>query len=237
MIARDRLQRHGPGLLVSVRSADEAIEAVNGGASIIDIKEPDHGPLGQASQSTWRAVRLVVPSTIAVSVALGELAEWSDEVRDYGGISFRKLGLAGSGLDWRERWAAIRDREPGQASWVAVAYADWSFVGAPDPTQILEAAIESADCSGILVDTWDKTKPGGLECNESWRAWVERARRAGRFVALAGGLDRERIERLAPLRPDLFAVRGAACEGRDRTGRVQADQVAELVQVIRSTRP
>ena len=34
------------GLLVSVRNAAEATEALAGGASIIDVKEPLAGPLG-----------------------------------------------------------------------------------------------------------------------------------------------------------------------------------------------
>ncbi|MGI9178650.1 MAG: (5-formylfuran-3-yl)methyl phosphate synthase, partial [Pirellulales bacterium] len=36
------------GLLVSVRSVEEAIEAVEGTAAIVDIKEPSRGPLGRA---------------------------------------------------------------------------------------------------------------------------------------------------------------------------------------------
>jgi uncharacterized protein (UPF0264 family) len=226
-----------PGLLVSVRSAEEAREAVLGGASVIDVKEPDRGPLGRATQATWRAIREVVPESIPVSVALGELVDWSDQPSDCHGISFRKLGLARAGSDWQARWAEVRRCEAGKASWVAVAYADRELARSPDPWAILEAAIEADDCSGILVDTWDKTKPTPLAPTPEWRDWVIRAQRAGRFVALAGGLDESMIARFAPLRPDLFAVRGAACAGRDRLGTVRADNVARLVQVIHSSRP
>ena len=37
-------------LLVSVRSAAEAEEALAGGAALIDVKEPANGPLGKAPQ-------------------------------------------------------------------------------------------------------------------------------------------------------------------------------------------
>ena len=40
--------RDRPGLLVSVRSADEAIAALAGGADVIDVKEPNRGALGAA---------------------------------------------------------------------------------------------------------------------------------------------------------------------------------------------
>ncbi len=39
---------HVPSLLVSVRSGAEASTALAGGAAIIDVKEPLHGPLGRA---------------------------------------------------------------------------------------------------------------------------------------------------------------------------------------------
>ena len=37
-----------PGLLVSVRAADEVAAALDGGADIIDVKEPAKGPLAPA---------------------------------------------------------------------------------------------------------------------------------------------------------------------------------------------
>jgi (5-formylfuran-3-yl)methyl phosphate synthase len=236
MIALPLFGRETPGLLVSVRSAEEALEAVRGGASVIDVKEPDRGPLGRATPATWRAVKAVVPPSIPVSVALGELADWTAGPVDYEGISFRKLGLADAGIDWRARWAEVRRLEPGQTRWVAVAYADWRLAGSPDPFAVLEAAIGADDCSGILIDTWDKTKPTPLAPTVEWGDWVAQARQGGRFVALAGGLDRAEIARLSPLRPDLFAVRGAACQNRDRSGLVRADQVAGLVRAIRESR-
>ena len=129
---------------------------------MVDVKEPDRGPLGRANSSVWRAVREVVPASIPVSVALGELAGWTAETVGYEGIQFRKLGLAGAGADWQRVWAKIRQLEPGETRWVAVVYADWASADSPEPIRVLEAAIEADDCSGILVDTWDKTKPSPL---------------------------------------------------------------------------
>ncbi len=44
-------------LLVSVRSADEALSALKGGAAVIDVKDPDRGPLGLASPEVWDEVK------------------------------------------------------------------------------------------------------------------------------------------------------------------------------------
>ena len=223
------------GLLVSVRSAEEAIEAVRGGASVVDVKEPHRGPLGRASARTWRMVREVVPLAIPVSVALGELSEWSDALgSSFEGISYRKLGLANAGPAWRSRWAEIRRDSGGEPRWVAVAYDDWRAAGSPEPSEVLDEALLSQDCAGFLIDTWDKTRPGPINPTTRWSEWIARAHRADRFVALAGGLDREAIVRLGPLKPDLFAVRGSACSGGNRRGLVRAELVAELVRATRS---
>ena len=226
------------GLLVSVRSAIEARAAVFGGASVVDVKEPDRGPLGRSTVETWRAVREAVPRSIPVSVALGELRDREVEEEAgpsaFEGIAFRKLGLAGAGPRWVADWAAIRARGGEGPRWVAVAYADWRIAGAPDPEAVLGAALDAPDCAGVLVDTWDKSRASPVEASPTWSSWVDRAHRGGRFVAMAGGLDLAAIARLAFLRPDLFAVRGAACLGSDRRATVDAGRVAELARAVKS---
>lgn len=88
-----------PRLLVSVRSADEALAALCGGVDIIDVKEPFRGPLGMADDEVIRSVaeqvfnehpRIKLPFGAddplegrrprAFSIALGELTDWFDLV-------------------------------------------------------------------------------------------------------------------------------------------------------------
>jgi uncharacterized protein (UPF0264 family) len=227
------------GLLVSVRSAAEAVEAVAGGAAVIDVKEPARGPLGRANASVWGAVRAAVPPELPVSVALGELREWSGTVRpdvcteDFAGVAFRKLGLADAGPRWRVEWSDLRRELAAAAAWVAVVYADWPRAAAPHPDAVLDAALLAPDCAGILVDTWDKSRASPLAADAAWRRWIARAR-AGppRLITLAGRLDCAAIARLAPLEPDYFAVRGAACAGGNRDGAINRARVANLVRTI-----
>ena len=225
-------------LLVSVRSAREARAAVDGGAAVIDVKEPDRGPLGRADVSVWSEVRRAVPAGMPVSVALGELSEWKKgpppgveappEPVSFRGFSFRKLGLAGAGPGWAADWARVRERFGDGPSWVAVVYADWERADSPPPDVILDAALATDDCAGVLIDTWDKSSESPVDL--SWAHWFERARRSCRLTALAGRLDASEIARLAPLRPDVFAVRSAACFGGDRRAGVDPARVAELVR-------
>ncbi len=222
------------GLLVSVRSAEEARAAVAGGATVIDVKDPSRGPLGRASIDIWAAVRAAVPPDRSVSVALGELVDWDDfdvPPLAWSGLAYRKIGLAHAEGDWPERWAEVRRRNPGPP-WVAVAYADWSIAGAPSPDAMLAVALTTPDCVGVLIDTWNKSRAGRLD--GSWISFVTKVRASGRLIALAGGLDVDAIRRLAPLAPDLFAVRGAACVGGDRLSAIDPDRVAAMASLAAS---
>src|SRR5690349_149197 len=131
------------GLLVSVRSAVEAAAAVDGGAAVIDVKEPSRGPLGRAAAKVWAEVRQAVPAEIPVSVALGELADGAEPTAPgrtaLAGIAFRKLGLAGAGQDWIGRWAGVRAAWGGGPAWVAVVYADAEAAASPPAEAILAA--------------------------------------------------------------------------------------------------
>jgi uncharacterized protein (UPF0264 family) len=223
-------------LLVSVRSAEEALLALRGGASIIDVKEPDQGALGRASCAVWRDVVAAVAAEASVSVALGELEEWlagsPPNLSEYpwAGISFRKLGLAGARTDWKRSWRGLRTAldEPCSPSWIAVIYADWQAARSPRPAEVVAEAMASAAIIGVLIDTWDKSQPAALDPSSS--EWIERLKSEGKLLALAGGLTLESIPHLAPYAPDLVAVRGAACVGGDRRAGIDPVRVARLAR-------
>src|SRR5690349_2021023 len=73
-------QRHGNSqgagmrLLVSVRSAQEVEAAVEGGAEIIDAKEPMRGSLGAVDAAELARIADAVPDGMPFSMALGDLA-------------------------------------------------------------------------------------------------------------------------------------------------------------------
>jgi (5-formylfuran-3-yl)methyl phosphate synthase len=212
--------------------------ALAGGASILDVKEPDHGSLGRAPFPIWRDVSAAIDSAAPISVALGELGEWVDPHSPivpqdvWHGISYRKLGLARAEGDWRMDWRRLRSRldERGGPGWIAVVYADWQEARAPAPDVVLDTALESSEIVGVLVDTWDKTHR--LKMDPGRHRWIERVRREGKFLAIAGGLDLDSIARLEPFEPDIVAVRGAACVGGDRRSSIDPRRVADLARAV-----
>ena len=87
----------GPGLLVSVRSLAEARAAIGGGCAVLDLKEPSRGPLGMADpEVVGEAAGWGRSRGVATSMAMGEVADWSDEaVAEFTlpAVDFAKLGL------------------------------------------------------------------------------------------------------------------------------------------------
>lgn len=240
-----------PRLLVSVRSSAEALAALEGGADILDVKEPARGSLGMADVGTIREVlgtaRIMAlaanaqrsAQTPPVSAALGELRDWLGRrsVPALPPLAYAKLGLAGAMAerDWIARWVAVRrafDRgTKGRSRWIAVAYADWRSAGAPPADAVIAAASETG-CAGVLFDTFNKSA-GGLFAHlggEALAALVAQCRAASPplLVAAGGGLTQADVPHIAGTGVDIIAIRTAACASGGRGGTVTKGAVARF---------
>ncbi|MFM8735615.1 MAG: (5-formylfuran-3-yl)methyl phosphate synthase [Pirellulales bacterium] len=239
-----------PGLLVSVRSAAEAVEAVAGGATIVDVKEPGQGSLGRADPGTTADVIRVVGPRAACTLACGELADGPAAIIDHLRAVADRVGAGGgrpaaikagpAGLDreaWRQAFAAVAAALPAGIEAVAVAYADWETCGAADPGFLIDAAA-ACGATAILIDTCDKTGPGLLQRHPAGRVgeWVAKARASGMLVALAGRLTPADVAVARCLAPDVVGVRSAACVG-GRLGRVDREHVGRLVATLELVGP
>jgi len=230
------------GLLVSVRNASEALAALEGGANVIDVKDPERGSLGAADSATLAEVIDIVNSQAPVTAAVGELIDLdlANLAPMPDGVSYFKIGLAGcrKTSDWRSLWkraiAALSGDRVSSMRAVAVAYADWQTARAPDPEAVLATAIE-LHCPALLIDTWDKS---GGALFDHWpigglTAFLSQVKSRGLMTVLAGSLDGDSFHAAARLSPDLLAVRTAACEG-GRQGMVTRERVQALKDIIES---
>lgn len=232
-------------LLVSVMDPAEVAAAVGGGADIVDVKDPRSGPLGAPAPDVVCAVREAVGSSCLTSVALGEttrppralLAE--ARLAAAIGTDFVKLVLA----DGRRPSTALllrvveAVREAGvETLVVAVAYADVEATQRGWPLE-LPALAADAGARAAMLDTAHKNGTCLLDHlqESSLGLFIERARRVGLQVGLAGSLGAAEIRRLLPLAPDVVGVRGAACRG-GRVGRVDAGRVRRLAHLVRRQR-
>ena len=230
-------------LLVSVTGADEAMDALRGGAEIIDAKDPSAGALGAVDPETFSAIRAAVGLDVVLSAALGDARSASDvecaaEEMAARGATFVKIGFAHVAdvarvAELIER--AVRGCERGSrtSGVVAVAYADAARVGAVDARPLVSIA-EDYGARGVLVDTADKAGPGltALWSTVQLADWVAEVRALGLVGAVAGKLTADDVSAVRFSGADIVGVRGAACVG-GRMGRVSEERVRDLRHRLR----
>jgi|GEM_PF-765910 len=235
-----------PRLLVSVRSAREAERAIAGGVEILDVKEPSHGSLGMASLNEITAIASmppVVSKEIPLSVALGEVIDWSNSSAFPvlpSGISFAKLGLSRctSQSGWQSEWRRVRGafdrRSKSILHWVAVAYADSATAESPGVHEVLDAAIDGG-CAGLLIDTWGKGARNLFFSMDvtSIAEIADKCHAAGLFLAVAGKLDQASLPSLSAVPADILAIRSAACTASNRTSELDSGLVRKFRDEMR----
>jgi (5-formylfuran-3-yl)methyl phosphate synthase len=225
-------------LLVSVTNAAEAVDAVTGGADLIDAKDAAAGPLGPVTVDVLTQIHAQVARSRPVSAALGEATD--EHSIHHAAASFARAGAAFVKVGFAEatrpekvetllQAAVSGARIGGELSDViAVAYADVDRPDGGSAEALIEIAAR-AGAKGVLVDTADKDGPGllALVSQDRLTRWVVRAHANGLLAALAGKLTARDLPLVAGMGADVAGVRGAACEG-GRTGRVSIEKVRLL---------
>ncbi|MDG2126708.1 MAG: (5-formylfuran-3-yl)methyl phosphate synthase [Fuerstiella sp.] len=122
----------------------------------------------------------------------------------------------------------VQRRQPGHG-WVAVAYADHERAGAPPWPEVLSAAVSSG-CAFLLIDTHGKDRSSTLDwLPESELINVrQQCQRSQLSFALAGQLNQTHLPAVRRIQPDVFAVRGAVCDGLDRCSTISGRKVLTL---------
>lgn len=237
-------------LLVSPRDEIEALEAVAGGADIIDVKNPTEGSLGANFPWIIKRIRKLVPRNIEVSAAIGDMpnlpgtASLAALGAVVSGVNYVKVGLLGSRTFddavslMRSVVRTVKEYRT-KVRVVAAAYADWERAGTIDPLLVPDIARKSGS-HVAMIDT--KVKDGKRLFDflslDKLSVFVERSQGMGILSALAGSLQKDDIPVLAKLNVDVIGVRRAALEGIDRvSGRISRRKVRELAEVIKKTRP
>jgi (5-formylfuran-3-yl)methyl phosphate synthase len=227
-----------PGLLVSVRSADEVKAALAGGADLIDVKEPAKGPLAPAEAEVVAAVIDKVRGRVPVSAALGEWspnaiteAHWHLELP----LQYVKWGLAGytATPGWGEDLLDTRRELPINTEMVMVAYADWERARSVPPAEVAKFA-RRYRFKAFLLDTWGKDGKTLLDfmTPDEVAGLVDGLRRVDTTVAVGGSLRPEHVRQLRGVTPDYFAVRSSACAAGKRDGVIDSARVKKWKEVL-----
>ena len=248
----------GTLLLASAASLDDVEAALAGGAAIVDLKDPEAGPLGACDVAILAgaaAIRRRVDPRRPLSAAIGAARDPAAVDRAAAaarlGYDFVKAGLDGEeDPEQAARLlaaivAAIRSAGSGAAGsaaaggrpatrLIAATYADAGAVGALAPDLLADVA-QRAGGSGCLLDTARKDGRTLFDHRgaEAVARFVVQARGRGLLVALAGSFGEEEAARALALGPDIIGLRGALCAG-GRSGRLDPERVRRFAALVES---
>ena len=233
-------------LLISPINEKEALEAITGGADIIDVKNPIEGALGANYPWVIKNIKLLTPRPIEVSCTIGDVPNLP------GTVSLAALGAASLGIDYikvglfgvktveeaifllEQAKKAVKDFNP-LIKIVATGYADAKKVGTLDPSLIPEIAYQSKiDIAMLDTATKDGTNLFSHQNDKQLKTFVDSSHSYGLQVALAGALRKQDLRSVYALGADIVGLRGAACTSSDRNnGYIARKLVAELKEEVK----
>ena len=224
-------------LMVSVQNRDEALEALHGGADIVDVKNLQEALVGSAHPLTVKAVREAIPLERHASVTLGVVPNQIGTVAmaayTAGVLEATSVKVGFMKTDYSaavETLLACREAlESFDTKLIGSLFADNPLYDGLDAEHMLPLARDGR-CDGFLIDTLTKDGRNLFDFIEEaqLREMVLAGKGLGMSTALSGHLRIEDLDELARINPDIVGVRGAVCQKGDRQSGVHRDAVAEF---------
>ena len=224
-------------LMVSVQNLPEAVEAVKGGADIVDVKNLQEALVGSAHPHVVRAVRESVPLENHASVTLGvvpnQIGTVAMAVYTAGVLKATSVKVGFMNTEYDAAVATLlasREALDGfDTKLIGSLFADNPLYDGLDPHNMIQLAVDGR-CDGFLVDTLTKDGRNLFDflSEDELRDMVFDGKQAGLSTALSGHLKIDDLNELARINPDIVGVRGAVCQKGDRTSGVHRDGVAEF---------
>ena len=222
------------------------MEAIAGGADIIDVKNTKEGPLGANFPWVIKEIKQLLPAGIELSCTLGEAPglPGSMALAAYGGaslgVNYVKAGLSGV-KTLQEAVALLKDIVRAakmcnpQVKVVAAGYGDYERAQSIEPALVVEAAfLAKADLAMLDTAVKDGKNIFDFQSTQQLGAFVDLAHGKGLGAALAGSLRAQDLPVVSRIGADFAGLRGAACSDSNReTGHITRERVSDLVSVIR----
>ena len=224
-------------LMVSVQNLPEAMEALHGGADIVDVKNLQEALVGSAHPLTVKAVRDAIPMERHSSVTLGVVPNQAGTVAMAvyaAGIlnaTSVKVGFMTTEYEQAvETLLECREALNGfDTKLIGSLFADNPLYGGLEADHMVELA-KAGQCDGWLIDTLTKDGRNLFDFMPELqlREMVLEGKESGMSTALSGHLRMSDVDELARINPDIVGVRGAVCQKGDRSSAVHRDAVGEF---------
>jgi len=229
-------------VLISIRSLDELIPTIDGGADIVDLKNPSEGSLGAAFPWLIKEIRNI-GKDFTLSAAIGDMpnlpgtAALASSGAAACGADIVKVGLYGprsfkEGVKLLKSVVkAAKDINP-DILVVGAGYADFKFFNGIDSMDI-PSICNAAGADIAMLDTYSKTGQKLFDFIDSkkLRKFVNKSHEYNLLAALAGSLELKNMKEINDLGADIIGFRGAACSGSDRkNGVVEVNRVKKIIE-------
>ncbi|MCH8826033.1 MAG: (5-formylfuran-3-yl)methyl phosphate synthase [Chloroflexi bacterium] len=224
-------------LMVSVQNKEEALQALKGGADIVDVKNLQEAMVGSAHPHVVRDVRNAIPMDRHASVTLGvvpnQIGTVAMAVYTAGVLRATSVKVGFMKTEYAaavETLSACREVLDGfDTKLIGCIFADNTLYGGLEPHYMNKLAKETR-CDGWLLDTLTKDGRNLFDFvrEDELKEMVLEGKEAGMSTALSGHLNIKDLDELARINPDIVGVRGAACTKGDRDSRVDWEAVAEF---------
>ena len=232
-------------LLVSPINPIEAKAAFDGGADIIDVKNPKEGSLGANFPWVIRAVIEAIESKKPVSATIGDFNFKP------GTASLAALGAAVAGADYIKMGLydirttdqaeelmskfvqSIKEYDPNKMA-VTAAYGDYRRINSISPLLLPEVGAKTG-VDVVMIDTGIKDGRSVFEFmnEDELTKFVDDARDLGLTTALAGTIKFEDLDALRRIDPDIIGIRGVVCGG-NRNDEIKKELVEEFKSQMNS---
>ena len=224
-------------LMVSVQNVLEAVEALEGGADIVDVKNLQEALVGSAHPRVVKEVRDAVPMGRHASVTLGvvpnQIGTVAMAVYTAGTLNATSVKVGFMNTEYEaavETLLAAKEALEGtETKLIGSLFADNPLYGGLDSHHTVRLAKEG-QCDGFLIDTLTKDGRNLFDFlnEDELRDMVFEGKELLMSTALSGHLTIQDLDELARINPDIVGVRGAACQKGERTSGVHRDAVAEF---------
>ena len=225
-------------LMVSVQNVAEALEAEQGGADVVDVKNLQEALVGSGHPNIVRDVRSLIPVEKHVSVTLGVVPNQPGTVAmaAYAAASLNATSVK-VGFQQADYGTAVevlkQSREAMEGfntKLIGSLFADnLLYEGGLDPRLMIQLA-KDGECDGFLIDTLTKDGRNLFDFipEAELREMVLHGKELGLSTSLSGHLKLQDLDELARINPDIVGVRGAVCASGDRDRGVAWESVANF---------
>jgi len=222
------------GMLASVRNLEEAKLVYQGGADIIDLKEPNDGALGAVPLSQIHHVVDDLWEKCLISATIGDLPADHTQINEKviqtaeTGVDYVKVGMFSDRHIETCLPSLIHCTNKGIAI-IAVFFADMEF----DVDFAIQVAAD-ARLKGVMLDTARKGSGSLLSHRNIMQLeyFVNRAKQNELLTGLAGSLKTQDIPTLVKADPDYIGFRTALCDKKQRTANLDQQAIDSVRKAI-----